>query len=194
MIRRGLFRLLAALILAAPLHAEPLQTGALVVNPDDSRLSFQGSQEGTAFTGIFSAFSARIEVDETLEDGGQINATVDTGFVNSNNEDRDTLIIGEDWLAIQQWPKATFASTAIKRTGPDEFVASGNLTLRDSTNPVELTFSLKHENPSAETWRFTGQIKVSRLAFGVGRGDWVDTRWVGDLVTINIDLSLIPAP
>jgi len=164
-----------------------------VADPTASSVAFTGSQEGLAFTGNFSEFSTRIEFDPENLAGSRISAQVATASADTDNEDRDTLLVGNDWLASMLWPTANFVSTAITSTNiPGQFVATGNLTLRDVAQAVALTFSITNSPEQPEAKRFAGTMKVQRLNFGVGRGDWADTRWVADDVAITIDLLLMP--
>jgi hypothetical protein len=58
---------------------------------------------------------------------------------------------------------------------------------------VELSFVLDESTQARKAPRMIGSIKVNRLDFEVGGGDWVDTDWVSDAVLIRIDLLLIPS-
>ncbi len=39
-----------------------------------------------------------------------------------------------------------------------------------------------------------GGTTIRRLDFGVGQGEWQDTKWVGDDVRIKFELVLEPGP
>jgi polyisoprenoid-binding protein YceI len=39
----------------------------------------------------------------------------------------------------------------------------------------------------------SGTARLKRLDFGLGRGEWASTEWVGDDVDIRFELSLSPA-
>lgn len=180
-----------ALLLAATLCAAELPT--YTAEPAASAVSFTGSQEGLKFTGNFGEFNARITFDPDGLAASSISATVSTASADSKNKDRDTLLVGSDWLASALWPSATFVSTAIKAGDkPDQFIANGKLTLRDISQEVRLTFSITDSTLQPEAKQFTGSMNVQRLNFGVGKGDWADTRWVANEVVINIELLLLP--
>jgi polyisoprenoid-binding protein YceI len=171
-------------------YAEPT---AYTADQAVSSVAFTGSQEGLAFTGSFSDFSARIVFDPENLAASSITANVATASADTNNNDRDTLLVGNDWLASMLWPTATFASTSISTADiAGQLIATGNLTLRDVTREVQLTFSLTEVAEQPQTRRFSGSMNVQRLSFGVGQGDWADTRWVANDVVITIDLLLVP--
>ncbi len=167
-----------------------IEEGLFVIDPEHSSITFTGSQENNEFEGAFSEFNAVISLSPSQN---KITANVKTGSVSSNNQDRDTLLIGEDWFNINIWPEASFSSTSIQQTEEGNYIANGDLTIRDITQAVELAFSLTPSKKSPYP-RFIGDMKVRRLDFNVGKGDWIDTRWVANPVSIHIDLQLVPAP
>lgn len=177
-------------LFGANCFGQSIDEGLFVIDPKQSSITFIGSQENKEFTGSFSQFYALISL---LPEKNKITAKVNTGSVNSNNKDRDTLLIGEDWFNIAVWPEATFNSASVKQTAEGNYIADGELTLRDITQTIELRFSLMPSKISPYP-RFIGSMNVRRLDFNVGKGDWMDTRWVANPVLVNIDLQLAPAP
>jgi len=71
--------------------------------------------------------------------------------------------------------------------------ATGKLTLRNVTHEIHLpfTFKLAADGKSAV---LVGGTAVHRLDFGVGQGEWSDTKWVGDEVRIRFELTLRRTP
>ena len=65
--------------------------------------------------------------------------------------------------------------------GNDQFAADGTLELRGVSKPVTLTFSWK---PGTQPV-LTGKATVKRLDFGVGGGDWADTKTIPDDTAIS---------
>ncbi len=67
-------------------------------------------------------------------------------------------------------------------------MADGLLRMRDQTRPVTLAFTLE-QLPDGRL-RFAGKTLIRRLEFGVGQGQWANTEWVGNEVTVQVDLVL----
>jgi len=72
----------------------------------------------------------------------------------------------------------------------DFYRVAGNLTIRDISKPLTTVLKL---TPQGDKLQVDGEIKLSRLAFEIGAGEWADTQWVGDQVTITLANILVPA-
>jgi polyisoprenoid-binding protein YceI len=182
--------LVSSTLFSANCLAQNIEEGLFVIDPEHSSITFTGSQENNEFQGSFSDFYAVISLSSSQNN---ITATVKTGSVSSDNEDRDTLLVGEDWFNVNIWPEASFNSISVEQTEDGGYIANGELTIRDITQAVELAFSLTPSETSQYP-RFIGDMNISRLDFSVGKGDWIDTRWVANPVSIHVDLQLVPAP
>lgn len=85
--------------------------------------------------GQFTNYSADVEVDN-LEDltSAQIEITIDTTSINTNNEDRDNHLKSAEFFDTEQFPDIKFKSTSITKDGED-YKVSGDLTIKDVTKP-----------------------------------------------------------
>ena len=167
--------------------------GTFLISTEDSSVSFDGTQQGVGFAGSFSDFDGVVVLNTKQPEASSINAAVRIASVSTDNEDRDTLLLGSDWLNAQAWSTATFSSESISATEQGTYTAAGALTLRNITRDVELSFVLDESTHARKAPRMIGSIRVNRLDFEVGGGDWVDTAWVSNAVLIRIDLLLIPS-
>lgn len=172
----------------------PASAEQLSMDPARSTLKFRAIQQDAEFEGRFDRFDTEIDLDTEHLDTGYIRATIDLGSVDTSYRDRDDYLLNEEWFHTSMWPNATFETTSIRRAGDGQLVADAELTLRDVTRAVIMNFQLD-EMAGAMSGRFrlTGTVELKRLDFGVGQGDWTDTTWVGDPVTVLIDLDLKPA-
>ena len=66
------------------------------------------------------------------------------------------------------------------------------LVLHGERNPIQRELPLDYAARIIAPGRWLGEARLSRLAFGVGQGEWQDTQWVGDEVTVRFDLLLSP--
>ncbi len=154
---------------------------------DDSSLEFVAVQQGAEFTGRFEQFEATIRFDPAAPQLSSLAIAVVTDSVNTYYDDRDEVLRGPDLLNVERWPEATFSSDSVRVDGESRFVAAGDLTIRDRTQPLALPFSF--ENRDGQT-HLSGEITISRLDFGVGQGEWSNTEWVGADVKIRFRLRL----
>jgi polyisoprenoid-binding protein YceI len=153
-----------------------------------STLVFSASFEGERFDGEFERFAPQIRFDPTRLKDSRFEVAIDLGSADTDNPDRDDVLLGAEFFAIASWPQARYVATTFRHLGNDQYVANGTLTLRGISRPVELRFTW---TPGA-TPVLTGQATVKRLAFEVGTGDWSDTSLMPDEVTVKTRLLLAP--
>jgi polyisoprenoid-binding protein YceI len=156
---------------------------------EGSSLSFTGTIEDAPFTGVFEAFTATVRFDPADPAAGSIDAKVEVKSVDSRNRERDEYMLAKDFFYARKHPVATFSTTAIRAAAAGAFVADAELTLRGVTRPVQMRFTFSDGAPA----RLEGAVELERLAFGVGQGEWRDTRQIGNEVSVAITLVLAPA-
>ncbi len=170
-----------ALTLVPAAHAELRQA-----DQSDGRLEFTAVQAGAKFTGSFTRFRVALDFDPAHPDQGQLDVTVDVGSLDSADSERDEILRGPDFFKVAEHPQAVFHARRFERAG-DGWRAPGDLTIRGVTRPVPVMFTLA---PGASAMK--GSSSLRRLAFGLGRGEWASTEWVGDEVDIRFELRLRP--
>lgn len=98
---------------------------------------------------------------------------------------------GPNFLNISVFPKATFVSTAIKRTGADSGQIQGDLTFMGKTRPATIAaeFIGVGRSSASPTIGFTGTLTIKKSDFGfVGpKGS------IRDTIDINIDVEFAQA-
>jgi polyisoprenoid-binding protein YceI len=158
----------------------------LTVVPETSSVGFVGTQQGTKFNGRFQTFTAQINLDAADPTKGTIAGTVQLDSVNTRDSDRDASLLDKDWFNAKQFPEAKFESQKIEKAADGSYVANGNLTLKGTTKPIAMKFTL---DGSGATTKFAGTMTINRFDFNVGEG-WNDTSWVAQDVTVDIKLDL----
>jgi len=109
----------------------------------------------TNVTGSFTKFDATLESSNEDFTDAKISFEADAASVNTNNEQRDGHLKSEEFFATEKFPKISFASTEVKKTGSEEYKVVGDLTIRDVTKPVEL--SVEYGGTMTDPW---GQVKA----------------------------------
>lgn len=89
-------------------------------------------------TGQFKSFSTRVEMEDTNLETASIHFEADIDSIETNNEQRNGHLKSADFFDAENFPKLTFDSTSVTRTGSDTFDVVGNLTIRGTTLPVTL--------------------------------------------------------
>jgi len=182
---------LRTLGLAAMLLAAGAAHGATawVADTAASRLSFIGTLAGGTFDGRFHRFEPDIVFDPADLAGSRFVVTIETGSADTQDADRDAILKGPEFFAVERWPAARFAASRFVSLGDGRYEARGRLTIRDVTRDLAVPFGFQ-ASTGGRTATMSGNATIRRLDFGVGQGEWRDTQWVGDEVTIRFDLLL----
>lgn len=148
--------------------------------------------------GQFTNYSADVEVDN-LEDltSAQIEITIDTTSINTNNEDRDNHLKSAEFFDTEQFPDIKFKSTSITKDGED-YKVSGDLMIKDVTKPAvfDVEYGGKGTNPwGVEVYGFEAETKIDREEFGLTWNAALETGGVlvGKDIKIKVELELNPA-
>jgi polyisoprenoid-binding protein YceI len=121
---------------------------------------------------------------------------VNVASINTKNEKRDEHLRSADFFDAAKYPSMSFKSTSIKTSTNPEFkyVATGNLTVKDVTKPVDLYFnylgSLENPYSKSAVHSFEGEFSINRIEFHIGESGPM----VGDDVKISINAEASPIP
>ena len=157
------------------------------MQPARSTLTFVATQAGAKFEGRFDQFVADIRFDPRDLAASRFDVTIDLKSVNTQDSERDDTLRGPDLFATGQWPQGKYVADKFTASGGTKFTASGKLTLRNVTRDVPIEFTFEQKNGSA--W-LKGSAQLKRLDFGVGQGDYKDTKDVGNDVKVSFVLLL----
>jgi polyisoprenoid-binding protein YceI len=165
------------------------------IDPAHSAINFTINHFFTPVDGTFEDYDATVMFNPDDLENSMIDVTIPVTSINTRNDRRDGHLQSEDFFNAAQWPNISFESSSIESRGDNEFVAIGELTIRDVTREFELPFTLQGmmENPMQENTTVAGIVanaKLMRTDFGVGVGDWAATAVVGDEVNIQLNLEL----
>lgn len=177
------------LVLALPALAAPPPCWTLAA--PGSTVDFTGLQAGAPANGQFKQFSMHLCFDpDTAE--GSLTVTVDLASVDTQNDTRDEMLRGPDFLAVNEYPNAVYRAGTIKPLGGHRYRAEGTLDLHGVSRPatVDFTFEAGHGDRRAEV---RGKATLDRRDFNIGKGRWKDTRWVGATVEVQFTLALTGA-
>ena len=140
--------------------------------------------------GRFEKFDATLTVPEDPTQAS-IEATIDSGSINTDNSDRDAHIRSSDFFSVEDHPQFTFRSTGLEAKGED-FVLKGDLSIKGNTHPIEL--ALEFNGATVDPYGldragFAATTQISRKEFGVDIETPMDSGGVvvGDRITIQID-------
>ncbi len=186
MIRFPRSRLIAAgLLLAAAIPA----FAADYVQVPGSTLVFASNYQGETFTGKFGGFNTTLSFDPANLATSRLDVTIQLAGTKTGNDDRDSTLQTGDFFDVARFAQARYTATRFRALGGNQYAADGTLSLRGVSKPVTLTFTW---TPGAQPV-LAGKATVKRLDFGVGGGEWADTKTIPNDVAISTKVVLKPA-
>ena len=160
--------------------------GAWTVDEEASSLIFTGRHETEDFTGRFGRFGATIVLDpENLADAS-IDAVIALRSADAGTADRNDSLPEPDWFDVVRYPRATFTSKDITRTGPQDYQAVGMLSMKGVDRPLTLPFTLVIEGDRATA---DASVTLDRTQFGVGTGAYGTPDIVANEVGVQIHIE-----
>jgi polyisoprenoid-binding protein YceI len=170
---------------AAPAAAGPATPGAWVIDEEQSRIAFSGTQSGKVFEGEFRNFAVTVVLDPTDLSGATIEAEIDVASARTGDRQRDDALPSADWFNARVFPTATFRSEDVTATGEGAYLARGLLSIRGVERPLDLPFTLAIAGDAATA---RAEATLMRGDFGVGQGEFSTDEWVGFEVKVSISL------
>jgi len=156
----------------------------------DSALNFEFTQAGATSRGLFPEFTTQIELANDTFRPHFLEVVIGIAAINTNDEERDELLRGEDFFHSAEFSQARYVATKFSLQGQN-YIAEGQLTIRGITRPLNLPFELKlNKLDKSMRGQMKGEVVINRLDFGIGQGDWTSTTWVGNEVKVIFKLSL----
>jgi cytochrome b561/polyisoprenoid-binding protein YceI len=146
-----------------------------------SAIDFTGEQAGASFSGTFNNWQADVQFDPAHLDSSRASVLIELGSVDTQDKDRDDTLGQAEWFAGAQ---ARFHASEFA-AGEDGEIIATNATLAFGDRVSEIDFRF-HVQVGDDGIVLDGQVRLDRLALGVGTGDWTDTTWVGQFVDVDI--------
>ncbi len=141
-------------------------------------------------TGFFRSFEGTVETDDDNFENADIEFSIDINSVDTNQSQRDEHLKSADFFDAGKYPKITFKSTSVTKTGDDEYEVKGDLAIKDVTKPVTLKVeyggtTTDFYNNTKAGFEITG--KINRKAFGL---TWDGVTEAGSIV-VGEDIKLL---
>jgi polyisoprenoid-binding protein YceI len=172
-------------------------TGDYDIDAVHSRIGFAAKHAMvTTVRGKFNTFTADVHLDEENVANSTARIEIDAASVDTGNTQRDDHIRTADFFEVEKHPKITFVSTSAEKTGDDEFVLTGDLTIRGTTKQVSINF--EQTGAAVDPWGnfrvgFEGKTKIDRTDWGVsfnaplGTGGLV----ISEKITLELDIAAV---
>jgi polyisoprenoid-binding protein YceI len=141
--------------------------------------------------GKFTNFSGTIEVDREHPENSSVIAQIDVQSIDTRIKKRDDHLRSAEFFNVERFPRITFKSRSVKRTGPQSGDILGDLTMHGVTKPI--TLRVKLLTPINET----GQTRWSVTSDPITRRDFnlmftpaaESISGISQTVAINIEIE-----
>ena len=120
-------------------------------------------------SGAFKDYTGTIVTKgEDFTNGADVEFTIKTASIDTENERRDEHVRGDDFFNAAQYPDITFKGNVVKDGA--KYLLKGNLTIRDVTKPVSFDAAYLGSIDTgcggiAAGWKVSG--KINRLEYGL---------------------------
>lgn len=150
----------------------------------------------TNVTGNFSKFDAEMQSEKDDFSDAQISFEADVNSISTNNEQRDGHLKSDDFFAAEKFPKISFKSMELKKQSDDEYTLTGNITVRDVTQPI--TFDVEYGGTQKDPYGniksgFSIKGKINRKDFGLGWNAVTEAGGVvvSEEVKLNAEIQMV---
>ncbi|WCN81584.1 YceI family protein [Micromonospora sp. LH3U1] len=119
--------------------------------------------------GEFNEATATITVaEDPLQ--SSVAATIQAASIDTTQADRDAHLRSPEFLDSEKFPTLEFRSTGVKSRRGNEFVLTGELSIKDVTRPVELEVEFEGVGRSPfgqDIFGFSASTEIDREEFGL---------------------------
>jgi polyisoprenoid-binding protein YceI len=161
------------------------------VDKGQSKITFIVTHHGISeLDGYFKKYDVSLSAKQDDLSDAVFEITIEAASINTDLEMRDNSLKGEDLFNVAKYPTLHFISTSFKKKKGNEYVMSGNITIKGITQPINLDVTMNGPvaNPNKNVKaiqigiKATGKIKRSDFNVGAGLGN----AFVSDVVQIRV--------
>lgn len=124
----------------------------------------------TTVSGSFKNFEAQLVQNGSAFENASASFTAQVNSITTNNEQRDGHLQSPDFFDAASFPTLSFESTDFVSNGSNNYTVTGNLTIKDKTQPI--SFSAEYLGSGKDPWgnekiAFNLSGKINRTDFGL---------------------------
>jgi len=172
-------------------------TGNYVVDVAHTRIGIRARHAMvTTVRGSFTDFSGEAHLRPADPPSSSVTMRIRTASIDTGNADRDAHLRSADFLDVETFPEMVFSSTGIEQLDDDLYSVTGDLTIKDVTQPVTVDFTMTGSalDPFGNLRvGFEGALAILRSDWGLTWNAALETGgWlVSDRIQIEFDVSAI---
>ena len=188
---RQILRNLIATFAIAALSPAASANETYKFDPSGSTIGFSVHQFLGTTHGKFTKFNGKIEIDRERPENSSVTAQIDVRSIDTRINKRDDHLRSAEFFNVEKFPRITFKSRIVKRTGPQSGDILGDLTMHGVTWPT--TLHVKLLTPMSDTSRTRWSVTtdpVMRRDFNLMFAPAAETvSGISQTVAINIEIE-----
>ena len=150
----------------------------------------------TNVSGSFKNFNAEVETKGADFSTAAIKLKADVGSIDTNNPQRDGHLRSSDFFEAEKFPEMSFESTKVEKIDEENYLVSGDLTMKDITRSVKL--KVEYSGVTKDPWGgeragFVITGKINRTDWGISFNAVLETGnlMLAEDVKINSEIQLV---
>ena len=160
------------------------------VEKNSSLLGFVATITGSERKGGFTEYDAKIKLDPADLSTASVVLEIDVKSAATGQSQIDSAMPSPDWFSVTEFPKATFASSAVRHKGGNAYEMDGTLKLRGVEKDLTVPFTLDINGSAAMA---KGEVELVRTEFGVGQGQFANTDQIAASVKVVFEFNATKA-
>jgi polyisoprenoid-binding protein YceI len=172
-------------------------TGTYTFDPAHTRIGFVARHAMvTKVRGAFTEFEGSAVIDGSDLSKSSATLNIKVGSIDTGQAQRDEHLRSNDFLALDEYPEITFATTGVRQTSDTGVELTGDLTIKGVTNSVTVPF--EYEGTATDPMGnvrvgFEGTVTISRKDYGITWNAALETGGVlvSDKIVLEFDVSAI---
>lgn len=188
-------KLLALVVLFVGVDKVSAQNQIFKVNTEKSKVAWEGKKVGGKHNGFIKIKSGTLVFTKNALSGGNIvvdmNSITDTDLEGELNAKLVGHLKSDDFFGVATYPTASYVIKSVKKNTDGTLTISGDMTIKDKTNPVEFSAIVSVKGGSLVG---KAKIVIDRSKFDVRYGsksffnDLGDS-YINDEFALTVDLS-----
>lgn len=162
----------------------PSEVPVFEITPVSSTIKFD-VEASVAIKGTFDKWDATLTFTSADVATGVLDIKIQADSVDTGSGMKNGKLKGEKFFDTKQNPLITFKSTKIVQTGPDNFEADGDFTIRGVTKPEKLTVTVSGKGTGSGAIK--GTMVFDRKQYGMNSG--IPFIKIADRVEVAVDLK-----
>jgi polyisoprenoid-binding protein YceI len=184
-VRSFVLSLVASAVLPSISQAQlPSEVPVFEITPISSTITFD-VEASVAIKGTFDKWAATLTFMSTDVTTGVLDIKIQADSVDTGSGMKNNKLKSKKFFDTKQNPLITFKSTKIVQTGPDNFEADGDFTIRGVTKREKLTVTVSGHGTGPGAIK--GTMAFDRKQYGMTSG--IPFIKIADRVEVTVDLK-----